>query len=128
LSFISRIKYAMDAITSFSYKPLRLSFALFMLTTFVAAVLVLSMLVPRSIVETAALGVASAVFFVGGLLLLALGVLGEYIGRVYDEVRSRPLSIISHVHVSPLRASLPVGMRAVGNGAYRSEDEVTEAA
>jgi dolichol-phosphate mannosyltransferase len=72
--------------------------------------------------------VASAVFFVGGLLLLALGVLGEYIGRVYDEVRSRPLSIISHVHVSPLRASLPVGMRAVGNGAYRSEDEVTEAA
>lgn len=127
LSFISRIKYAMDAITSFSYKPLRLSFALFMLMTSIAALLALSMLVPKSVVETAALGVAAAVFFVGGLLLLCLGVLGEYIGRVYDEVRSRPLSIISHVHASPLRASLPVGMRAVG-GAHRNEDEVTEAA
>jgi len=128
LSFISRIKYAMDAITSFSYKPLRLSFALFMLTTAIAAILALSMLVPKGIVETAALGVAAAVFFVGGLLLLCLGVLGEYIGRVYDEVRSRPLSIISKVHVSPTRASLPVGMIAVQGGNYRNEDEVTEAA
>src|SRR6201987_539998 len=78
LSFISRIKYAMDAITSFSYKPLRLSFALFMLTTSMAALLAVLMVVPRSIVETAALGISAAVFFVGGLLLLSLGVLGEY--------------------------------------------------
>src|SRR4051794_17393897 len=129
LSFISRIKYAMDAITSFSYKPLRLSFALFLLTTVMAGILVLSMLVPRSIVETAALGVSAAVFFVGGLLLLCLGVLGEYIGRVYDEVRSRPLSIISKVHVSPVRASMPIGVVAMQGGSYRNEsDDVTEAA
>lgn len=128
LSFISRIKYAMDAITSFSYKPLRLSFGLFLLTTGAAAVLALSMLFPKSIVESAALGVSAAVFFVGGMLLLCLGVLGEYIGRVYDEVRNRPLSIISKVHVSPLRATLPLGMIAVQSGTYRGEDEVTEAA
>src|SRR5215469_15134169 len=128
LSFISRIKYAMDAITSFSYKPLRLSFALFMLTTAMAGILALLMIVPRSIVETAALGVAAAVFFVGGLLLLCLGVLGEYIGRVYDEVRSRPLSIISKVHVSPAKASTPVGMIAVQGGNYHGEEEITEAA
>ena len=128
LSFISRIKYAMDAITSFSYKPLRLSFALFMLTTIVSIFLALSMLVPRSmIIVTAALGVAAAVFFVGGLLLLCLGILGEYIGRVYDEVRSRPLSIISKVHVSPVRASVPLGMVAVQGGGYRNEDEVEAA-
>src|SRR5579864_5034470 len=119
LSFVSRIKYAMDAITSFSYKPLRMSFALFSMTTFVAAILALSMLVPRSLVETAALGVAAAVFFVGGLLLLCLGVLGEYIGRVYDEVRSRPLSIISRVHATPVRGSVPVGMVAVQGKNYR---------
>jgi polyisoprenyl-phosphate glycosyltransferase len=128
LSFVSRIKYAMDAITSFSYKPLRLSFALFILTTFMAGLLAVLMLVPKSIVETAALGVSAAVFFVGGLLLLCLGVLGEYIGRVYDEVRSRPLSIISKVHVSPARAALPLGMIAVQGGGYRDPDEVTEAA
>ena len=43
LSFISRIKYAMDAITGFSYKPLRLSFGLFGFSCSVAAVLALSM-------------------------------------------------------------------------------------
>src|SRR5580692_552477 len=63
LSFISRIKYAMDAITSFSYKPLRLSFALFSFTSCVTSLLAFSMLVSRTLVETAALGVAAAVFF-----------------------------------------------------------------
>lgn len=101
LSFFSRIKYAMDAITSFSYKPLRLSFALFFFASSVAALLAFSMLLSKSSVETVGFGVAAAVFFVGGLLLLCLGVLGEYLGRVYDEVRSRPLSIINTVHRSP---------------------------
>lgn len=128
LSFVSRIKYAMDAITSFSYKPLRLSFALFAMTSCVAIVLGLSMLLPGSVVETAALGIIASVFFVGGLLLLCLGVLGEYIGRVYDEVRSRPISIISRVHAAPVRASMPMGMVAVQGGNRRGDDEVTEAA
>lgn len=123
LSFESRIKYAMDAITSFSYKPLRLSFALFMVTTFVAASLAFAMLLPKNVVEIAALGLAAAVFFVGGLLLLCLGVIGEYIGRVYDEVRSRPLSIISKVYASPVRTSLPVGMVAVQGGNFRGDNE-----
>ena len=43
---------------------------------------------------------AAAVLFVGGMLLLCLGVLGEYLGRVYDEVRNRPLSIINRVYTA----------------------------
>lgn len=100
LSFLSRIKYAMDAITSFSYKPLRLSFALFIVATSTSALLALFMPFSKSTMATMGLGVAASVFLVGGLLLLCLGVLGEYLGRVYDEVRSRPLSIISSVHRS----------------------------
>jgi polyisoprenyl-phosphate glycosyltransferase len=100
LSFLSRIKYATDAITSFSYKPLRLSFALFFLASSTAALLGFFMLFSKSAVGTMGLGVAASVFLVGGLLLLCLGVLGEYLGRVYDEVRSRPLSIINTVHRS----------------------------
>src|SRR5580658_1466518 len=80
LSFLSRIKYAMDAITSFSYKPLRLSFALFFFAGGIAALLAICMLLSKNTVETAGFGVAAAVFFVGGLLLLCLGVLGEYLG------------------------------------------------
>ncbi len=127
LSFVSRIKYAMDAITSFSYKPLRLSFLLFSFTVSVAVLLLFAMFFPKSAIVVAALGVAAAVFFVGGMLLLSLGVLGEYLGRVYDEVRNRPLSIISRVHASYVKSSVPVGMIAVQGGAYR-DDEVTEAA
>ena len=98
LSFISRIKYAMDAITSFSYKPLRLSFALFGFCMFMAAAMATSMCFPISVAATAGFGIAGAVFFVGGMLLLSMGILGEYIGRVYDEVRNRPLSFISEVY------------------------------
>jgi dolichol-phosphate mannosyltransferase len=127
LSFISRIKYAMDAITSFSYKPLRLSFGLFCFASGTAAILALSMLLSKSMVESAGFGVAAAVFFVGGLLLLCLGVLGEYLGRVYDEVRSRPLSIIHEVHRSPSAISPQVGMMALQSPTYQGK-KVTEAA
>jgi polyisoprenyl-phosphate glycosyltransferase len=43
-------------------------------------------------------GITAAIFLMGTLVLLCLGVLGEYLGRVYDEVRSRPLSIINKVY------------------------------
>ena len=98
LTFISRIKYAMDAITSFSYKPLRLCFALAGLACGMAAVLVLSSLMSSSALNSVGFGLASAIFVVGGAVLLCLGVLGEYLGRVYDEVRHRPLSIINKVY------------------------------
>jgi dolichol-phosphate mannosyltransferase len=98
LSFLSRIKYAMDAIASFSYKPLRLSFALFLFADIVAGLFAGMMLLAKTPTVIGALGVSASVFFVGGLLLLCLGIFGEYLGRVYDEVRKRPLSIINEVH------------------------------
>ncbi|QNI33197.1 glycosyltransferase family 2 protein [Alloacidobacterium dinghuense] len=98
LSFISRIKYAMDAITSFSYKPLRLCFVLSLFSICIAAVLAFFAVFARSPMNSVGLSVAASVFLVGCLLLLCLGVLGEYLGRVYDEVRSRPLSIINKVY------------------------------
>jgi dolichol-phosphate mannosyltransferase len=108
LSFMSRIKYAMDAITSFSYKPLRLCFLLASFSTIAATLLVLSTIFSHNPFHTAGFGVAAAVFFVGSMLLLCLGVLGEYLGRVYDEVRGRPLSIInrvySHSEMMPVQA------------------------
>ena len=122
LSFISRIKYAMDAITSFSYKPLRLSFALFFFASSISALLTLCMLVSSSSVATAGFGVGAAVFFVGGLLLLCMGVLGEYLGRVFDEVRSRPLSIINRVYHSGSLHTAQVPMLAVQSDKYQNRN------
>ena len=110
LTFLSRVKYAMDAITSFSYKPLRLSFALAGFALFLAIVLAISSIVSRSPVNPVGFGVASAIFLMGGLLLFCLGVIGEYLGRVYDEVRSRPLSIVNKIYYgsesSPAQANI----------------------
>jgi dolichol-phosphate mannosyltransferase len=122
LSFISRIKYAMDAITSFSYKPLRLSFALFLFSSCIAGIMAFFMLLSKTQVATAGFAVAASVFFVGGLLLLCLGLLGEYVGRVYDEVRSRPLSIINTVHRSPAAVASHIGIVA----AQSSDEEAPE--
>jgi polyisoprenyl-phosphate glycosyltransferase len=118
LSFLSRIKYAMDAITSFSYKPLRLSFGLFGFATAVSFLMVLCMIAASSTVATAAFGLAAAVFFVGGLLLLSVGILGEYVGRVYDEVRNRPLSLISEVHRPQVTIETEIGTIEVPLGSY----------
>jgi len=118
LSFISRIKYAVDAITSFSYKPLRLSFCLAVLTTVISIFFALCMIFSTTAIASAGLGLASAVFFVGGLLLLSVGILGEYVGRVYDEVRSRPLSLISEVHRPQVTIETEGGSIDVSIGSY----------
>jgi dolichol-phosphate mannosyltransferase len=126
LSFLSRIKYAMDAITSFSYKPLRLSFALFCFSSCLAGLMASFMLLSKNSVNTAGFAVAASVFFVGGLLLLCMGVLGEYLGRVYDEVRSRPLSIISTVHRSPVAMATQLGIVAP-SGSDEDQDAIDAA-
>jgi len=76
------------------------------------------MLLSSSPVAATGLGVASAVFFVGSLLLLSMGLLGEYVGRVYDEVRARPVSLISEVHRPEIALATQVGYIAVQNGSY----------
>ena len=96
LSFVSRIKYALDAITSFSYKPLRLSFALGIPAICLAILITVVLAISGHLSGAAA--IIAAVFFMGGVQLFCVGVLAEYIGRIYDEVRRRPISLISAVH------------------------------
>src|SRR5882672_2203180 len=96
LSFVSRIKYAMDAITSFSYKPLRLSFVFAALGFFTATLLgLIAMFSDTNALEY---GLFAAIFMMSSLPLFCVGILGEYVGRVYDEVRQRPLSIVNRVY------------------------------
>lgn len=129
LSFLSRIKYAMDAITSFSYKPLRLSFVLAALAVFAAIVLAVSSIFSSQSTTVMGLNMMAAVFLMGGFLLTCVGIIGEYVGRVYDEVRRRPLSLINEVYRAEEVYSHPnlhvqVGSRN-GSGA---EDKITSAA
>lgn len=98
LTFLSRIKYAMDAITSFSYKPLRVSFVLSSLAIASSAVMGIAGMVSSTPASSWGCSAIAAMFFIGAMILFSLGIVGEYLGRVYDEVRQRPLSIINKVH------------------------------
>ena len=118
LSFKSRIKFASDAILSFSYKPMRLSFALFGLSFCLAFIMGTGMLFTANPLREATLGIGCAVFFMGALLLLSVGMLGEYLGRVYDEVRDRPISIISQVHRPQTQITTQPGAISLENGSY----------
>lgn len=98
------IRYAMDAIFSFSYKPLRLGLVLG--TVVLSASLMMAMLLlTGSLLGVRFLshgsGASSTLFAIlvlGGIQLVCTGLLGEYIGRIYDEVRRRPMYIVHKLH------------------------------
>ncbi|MCG8352448.1 MAG: glycosyltransferase family 2 protein [Chloroflexales bacterium] len=98
------LKFAMDGITSFSYLPLQLAtymgFVVAALSLlFLIAVFVLRLAAANPDPTTAAFyGQASTlvtVLFLGSVQLIFLGVIGEYLGRIYDEVKRRPLYIVA---------------------------------
>jgi len=102
------IRYALDAIFSFSYKPVRLTLGFGMLTA-VASVFIGMFLVFCRIFgiglfgSPVVYGYTSTLVFIlllAGVQLTSIGILGEYIGRIYDEVKRRPLFVIRKVHES----------------------------
>lgn len=100
------LRFAMDGITSFSDVPLRFASYLGFTVSVVAFVYAVVVIVMKTFDLKPAFytpGWAStivAVTFLGGVQLMSLGILGEYIGRVYDEVKGRPLYLISDIERS----------------------------
>ena len=93
------VAFALDGITSFSIKPLRLIVFLGAVVFLLSLVMLLWSLVER-IMGTVVSGWTSLMFSIwmlGGLQLLALGVIGEYIGKIYSEAKHRPHFIIERV-------------------------------
>ncbi len=93
------LKLALNAITGFSYFPLQLATYLGFGAAGLSIVLIPIVIIERLVTRTEFVGQATtlvAVLFLGGVQLISLGILGEYLGRVYDEVKNRPLYIVSH--------------------------------
>lgn len=93
------IRFSLDAITSFSHVPLQMatSFGFFLACLSLLGILVAAAL---RLLTGAIVGQASTlilVLFLGGIQLIFLGIIGEYLGRIYDEVRARPLYIVREV-------------------------------
>ncbi len=99
-SLIRLTRYALDAIFSFSYKPLRLSLTAGLIMSGLCFAYALVLLIKRLLGVDVVKGFTTptvAILFLGGVQLISIGILGEYIGRVYDEVKARPLYIIEQV-------------------------------
>ena len=98
------LKFALDAITGFSYFPLQLATYMGFISAGLAIVAIPVVAVARMTGSQAFYGQATtliAVLFLGGVQLVSLGILGEYIGRVYDEIKGRPLYVVAEAPEEP---------------------------
>ncbi|WP_116065241.1 glycosyltransferase family 2 protein [Cohnella phaseoli] len=92
------IRFALDGITSFSHKPLKVASYLGLSLSFFSFIYLLIVLYQKVFTSTTITGWSSILavnLFFNGIILVILGVMGEYIGRVYDEAKGRPLYIVS---------------------------------
>ena len=98
-TFVKLLRLATDGLLSFSYSPLRLATSLGLVVSILALVYVVKVLIwhfcgwvdvqtPRGWTTT-----IIAILFLGGVQLVTIGILGEYIGRIYEEVKQRPLYV-----------------------------------
>jgi dolichol-phosphate mannosyltransferase len=92
--FKKMLKLALTAVTSFSYVPLQLAMWLGFISAGISIITIPVVIVLRLVGSQFFFGQATtliAVLFLGGVQLISLGILGEYVGRIYDEVKGRPL-------------------------------------
>jgi dolichol-phosphate mannosyltransferase len=92
------IKYAMDAMISFSYKPLRavtwVGFIVAAIGFGTATFFILRRLFFKDPAVTGFTTLLTMMMFLGGVQLVSIGIVGEYIGRIYEEIKQRPLYVV----------------------------------
>jgi dolichol-phosphate mannosyltransferase len=107
-TFWKLLKYGLDAIFSFSYKPLRLTLIMGLISAFLLAAFAVVLFFCRIMSiglfgQPVVFGYTStliSILFLGSAQLIGIGILGEYIGRIYDEVKRRPLFVIDKVYAA----------------------------
>jgi polyisoprenyl-phosphate glycosyltransferase len=90
------LKFSLDAISSFSHRPLQLATLLgFLISTlaFIAIPVVVVLRLSGSYLPGFG-SITIAILLLGGIQLIAIGIIGEYVGRIYDEVKGRPLYVV----------------------------------
>lgn len=100
-NYAKLVELALDGITSFTTAPLRIATFFGILTSFGAFIYILYLLIrPLFGVATVA-GYSSTmavILFLGGIQLLSLGIIGEYVGRIFSETKDRPLYLVDEYH------------------------------
>lgn len=101
------LNYALEGITSFSVVPLRFSMWMGILSAFVSFIYMAFVIIRKIVLpESAVPGfptLISFILFLGGIILISLGLLGEYIGKIYQEVKKRPNYIVDYMVESKIK-------------------------
>jgi len=107
------LAFAINGITSFSVKPLKLITSVGMLMSVVSIIAILWSIIAKigGFSEIGWSSTMCSIWFIGGLQLLALGIIGEYIGKIYSEVKARPRFIVADFINEP------------GDSPYNSEEK-----
>ena len=123
-SFKGLLKYAVDGITSFSISPLRLVSGMGFLISIVAFVYIIATLIQTLIFGVDVPGYVTtlcAVLFLGGIIELSIGILGEYIAHIYMEAKDRPIYIVK-THNLPSRTEIgPENRRCADRTASKAD-------
>ena len=104
------LKLAIDGVLSFSVAPLRIATWCGLISAAAAVTIIVYALVLRVLTETWVSGwtlMMIAIAFFSGVQLIFLGVIGEYIGRIFDETKQRPLFVVGKLHGFDLPAPRP---------------------
>ncbi len=99
-SFTRLLRYGFDAIFSFSLKPLRAIWTLGFIVSFFSFFYALFLILMRILHINVVAGFTTptvAILLLGGIQLISIGILGEYLGRIYDEVKQRPHYVVNRV-------------------------------
>ena len=100
-NYMKLTNFAIDGITSFTTAPLRISSILGVLVSFAAFIYIIYLVVRTIFFGTDLAGYPSmmaVILFLGGVQLLSLGIIGEYIGRIFNETKQRPLYFVEEYH------------------------------
>ena len=100
-NYVKLVNLAVNGITSFTTAPLRISTIMGFVISFIAFIY-LVVLVIRTLFFGSDLGgypsTMAAILFLGGVQLLSLGIIGEYVGKIFNETKKRPLYIVEEYH------------------------------
>jgi len=107
------IKLSLDAITTFSYKPLKLAIYLGFSLSFISFLYLLFVLYEKLFTLHTIPGwtsITATILFFNGIILIILGIISEYISRIYDETKDRPLYIVNNIVSYKKEARKPDGL------------------
>jgi glycosyltransferase involved in cell wall biosynthesis len=102
-NYFKLINLAIDGIVSFTTAPLRLAVVLGFVVSILAFIYIVELVVKTLLFGTDLAGYPSmmaVILFLGGVQLLSLGIIGEYVGRIFNETKQRPLYLIEEYHKS----------------------------